>query len=151
MVAEQEDVDDDLWWYHRHGDSANYTDYAQDADYSRSRFIEQGDGDAHKVIKCMLKVVRLRTLMLAHQQLPAEARSDLPMDLGDWAQSENQQSIDYIETEKLPVGAPDVNGLVAHFVETKFRVDYDAYDDNEGYSKYDDPMQEYYDEGYGSG
>ena len=127
----------------------NYTDYAEEADQARNAFVEQGIGKSRKVIQKMLKVKRLRELLLAIQQLPGST-ADLPMHLDEWAQSRNEECITFIETGKTPKTVTGVVELAARLADRNFPVDYsDDHDDY--YSKYDDPMQEYYDEGYGSG
>ena len=64
------------------------------------------------------------------------------------AQSENEECINFIEAGKIPDGVIGVDGLATHLAAHNFKVNFceDDFDN----CRYDDPMQEYYDQGYGS-
>ena len=99
------------------------------------------------VIRKMRRVTRLRLLLLTIEQLPVnEAKK--PRHLEDWTQSENEECINFIEAGKIPDGVIGVDGLATHLAAHNFKVNFceDDFDN----CRYDDPMQEYYDQGYGS-
>ena len=131
-----------------YGYGENYTCYAEEADKARYKFVELGVGKVDKVVNAMWKVIRLRQLLHAVEQLPDDENK--PMHAEDWAQSENEECIRFIERGRMPRDIPDVDALAAHLAERGFHCDY-YHDYDDGDCRYDDPMQEYYDEGYGSG